>query len=780
MVLSWARERASVLWLGLLLVGLAAGGLLTALHVAGADVAWVATTVAVLLPMAARIGVQMIRRSFGVDVVALLAMAGCLGLREYLAGAVVAVMFGSGQALEGYAQRRARQELTALMGHSPSQAHRYDGSAIVDVHVSEVAVGDRLMIRSGDVLPVDGRVEGHAAVLDESALTGEARPVAHADGAAVQSGTVNSGAPFTLVATSTAANSTYSGIVRLVEQAQASRAPLVRLADRYAAAFVVATLGLAVVAWIASGQLVRGLAVLVVATPCPLIIAAPVAIIAGVSRAARAGLIVKGGAVLERLGSVRVLLFDKTGTLTSGRPAVRSISALPGQTERDVLWNAASLDQMSSHPLATSLRRAAGERGIDLTTPEAVAEEHGAGIQGTVDGHLVRLGSADFVGLSADARKWETHLRRRAVLESLSTVFVSVDGGLLGAVLLGDEIRPDSARTVRALRGVGLERIVMVTGDHPDIAEAIGAAVGLDAVMAQRAPDEKAMVVEAERAAHGVVAVVGDGINDAPALAAADVGIAIGARGVSAASESADAVLVVDRLDNLADAVAVAQRSRTIALESITVGMGLSFVAMFAAALGLLIPVVGAVVQEGIDVIVILNALRALGGSHRKQPSPELSALSAQMRNVHQQLQPGIDGLRELADNVAELSPQAAVSRLQAAAEFLTHDVLPHEHLEEERFYPLVARHIGGSDPTATMLRAHVEIVHLSRVLARAVESLTEADLDATDILEVRRLLYALHSVLSLHNAQEDEAYISLVDSETHSTGKLTTTAPRG
>ena len=757
--------RLPMIELGLSVVLLALGFAFLLLH-ASADIPWIAATVLGLIPLVYRVVMQSLNGKFGVDVVALAAMAGCLALGEYLAGAVIAVMLASGQALETYAQTRAQKELTLLVGRRPRTAHRFRGEEVVTVDVNEVQIGDYLMVKNGDVVPVDGKVEGTAAILDESALTGEARPVSHEHGDRVRSGTINVGPPFRLIAATTAENSTYSGIIQMVEEARTAKAPLVRIADRYAAIFLGLTFVVAAAAWIFSGNPVRALAVLVVATPCPLIIAAPVAIVAGVSRAAKAGVIVKGGAVLEGLSRLTVLLFDKTGTLTAGHAALQAISALPGYSESEVLRFAASLDQLSSHPLAAALRRGAQERGMTLTTPTDVVEQPGSGISGKVENVEVRVGRAGYAGLSPDLAPWETKLRRRAVLESLSIIFVAINGKIAGAVLAGDELRPDAARTVRNLRRSGLKRIIMVTGDHPEIAEATSTALGLDDFLAEHAPDEKAMVVKAERASHGPTAFVGDGINDAPALATADVGIAIGSRGISAASESADAVLVVDRLDNLADAISISRRSMKIALQSIVIGMSLSLLGMVAAGFGFLIPVAGAIFQEGIDVAVILNALRALGGEHRRRPTPELSALSSQLRGEHRRLRTGIDGLREVADRLDRLPVDELRRSLHHAVEFLLHDVLPHEANEERQFYPMIAEHIGGADPTSTMLRTHVEIIHLTRALEQAVRALTDSEISESDLVEFRRLLYALYSVLSLHNAQEDESYISLVDTE--------------
>jgi soluble P-type ATPase len=499
-----------------------------------------------------------------------------------------------------------------------------------------------------------------------------------------------------------------------------------------------------------------------VATPCPLIIAAPVAIAAGVSRIARAGVILKGGAVLESLSRVRVLLFDKTGTLTSGNPVVKEVVAASGMRTGELLMLAASIDQVSSHPLATALRNAAKARRLSLTSPTNVEEAHGDGIRGRIGRHQVALGKAEFVGITGGEQAWVRQIRRRALLESMTTVFLSVDGKMGGVFLLADGLRADASRTIRVLRRAGIDRVVMVTGDHPDVAHSIAAAVGLDAVMAEHSPQEKAIAVGAEAAAYGPVAYVGDGINDAPALATADVGIAVGSRGISAASETADAVLMGDRLDPLAVAIRGARRSRAIAIQSIAVGMGLSTLAMLAAVAGLLAPVAGAILQEGIDLVVILNALRALSGAGTPRVSAEMTSLSARLQEEHRQLQDGIDHLRVVADQADAMDAATLHAALGEIVEFVQGALLPHELVEERRFYPLVAQHIGGDDPTAAMMRGHVEIARLSRLIVEAAQPFEQGQMADSELADIRRLLYSLHAVLTLHNAQEEEAYLSL------------------
>lgn len=571
-----------------------------------ADLIWAAGTVAALLPATWWLVAALRRGQLGVDVIAVLALAGALAVREYLAGAVVALMLATGQTLERYAQRRARRDLHALLERAPRTARRRTPTGGIErVDLDEVRVGDRLLVGPGESVPVDGYVE-EPVTLDESVVTGEARPVRHPAGARIASGVVNAGTAFGLRAAATAAESTYAGIVRLAREATAHKAPMVRLADRYAVAFVPFTLVLAGAGWLLTGDPVRAVAVLVVATPCPLLLATPIAIVAGLSRAARLGVLVRDGGSLELLGRARTLLVDKTGTLTTGRPEVTDTLVAPGHDRDEVLRLAASVEQLSPHVLATTIVAAATGRGLALTTPTEVDEEPGQGVTGQVDGRRVRVGQ-----LAGRAPGWAAPVCDRVEREGGSIAWVSVAGSPAGALLMVDPVRPDARRTLARLREAGFTRVVMVTGDRPQVARRVADQVGVDDLVAGCAPEEKVARVRDE-SGRAVTVMVGDGVNDAPALAAAQVGVAMGATGATASAEVADAVLAVDRLDRLADAVEIARRSRRIAVQSATAGMGLAAVGMVAAVLGWLPPVAGAFVQEGIDVLVILNALRAL------------------------------------------------------------------------------------------------------------------------------------------------------------------------
>jgi heavy metal translocating P-type ATPase len=580
------------------------------------DAVW--TTVLVLLTAVLAFEVAktvLVRHHMGVDTIALVAMAGSLALGELLAGVVIGLMFSGGLALEELASARARRELTALVERAPKRARiRVDGE-LRDVPVDEVEVGDVAVVRTGDLIPVDGTLVSEQAVIDTSTLTGEPLPVTVGEGMSVLSGTSNAGTPFEVRASRPAAESAYAALVRLVSQAETERAPLVRIADRYAGFFLPATLLIAGLAWALSGDAVRGLAVVVVATPCPLILAAPIALFSGLSRAAGAGVIVKGTGAIETLGQVRTVLFDKTGTLTIGTPEVREILPRDGLGRAEVLSLAASVDSMSAHVLGTALTAAAHEAGLTLAEPREVEEDPGQGIAGTVDGHRVAVGSRDFL---ADQGIPTKQLEAASMVDGLGSgearVMVGVDGAVGGVIVMADDLRPDAAGIVGRLREEGVRQVALVSGDRRSVAERIGRELGVDRVYAEQSPEDKLEVIRRlrEDAAQGPVMMVGDGVNDAPALALADVGVAMGAAGATVSSETADAVITVDRVDRVADAVHAGRGALRIARQSVVVGMGLSLVAMGVAAFGYLPPLAGALLQEGIDLAVILNALRAL------------------------------------------------------------------------------------------------------------------------------------------------------------------------
>ena len=612
-----------------------------------ADIAWAAAVVLALIPLGISVGRDLLHRETGVDLIALLAMAGSLVLGQYLAGAVVGLMLSGGQALERYASSRARRELSALLARAPRVVHRYEHGDLTSPDIADVKQGDLLLVKPGELVPVDGLIRSAAALLDESALTGESRPAERLVGDTVRSGVVNAGAPFDMHALTTADESTYAGIVRLVREAQSSKAPFVRLADRYALWFLPLTLGVAALAWAVSGNPVRALAVLVVATPCPLILAAPVAIVAGISRAASRGIIVKGGGALETLARARTLVCDKTGTLTAGSPRVASVETFEATSADELLRLAASLDQVSLHVFAGGIVAAAKARLFDLQLPTEVREHSGKGIEGTVGRRHVALGQARWLSAGRPLPDAAADLRRRMALDGAMAVFIAVDGTVAGALVMEDPVRTETPHALRTLRLAGITRIVLLSGDRHDVAQAVGGALGVDVVLSEHTPEQKVQAVLNERA-QGVTVMVGDGVNDAPALAAADVGIAMGARGATASSEAADAVIVVDRLDRVAEAVLIARRARHIAVQSVLAGMALSSFGMVLAAFGMLPPVAGAFFQEAIDVAVIVNALRALGGGELREPGAGEVEMEEHLPREHEELMPLVESDHEV------------------------------------------------------------------------------------------------------------------------------------
>jgi heavy metal translocating P-type ATPase len=618
-------DRLNIALIAIALLGLVAGvGLWLASQTDLANLFWTAGVIPVLATLVVEIIRSLWRGEVGLDIVAALSMSAALLFGETLAAAVVALMYSGGTFLESFAQGRARREMNDLLSRVPRTATRHRNGALDEVPLDDIALGDLLLIRQGDVAPVDGTVESDGAMLDQSALTGESMPAHLTTGDDVMSGSTNAGDAFDLRVTRRAADSTYAGIVRLVEAAQASKAPMARLADRWSLLFLVVTVALATAAWWFTGDPIRAVAVLVVATPCPLILAVPVALVAGLSRAAHLGVLIKGAKPLEALSRINTLILDKTGTLTDGRPQLVSIVKYGDMSEDDIVYYAAALDQASKHPIAQAIVAAAQVRGAALPVPQNVIETPGEGVAGTIEGHKVVVGGTAFVAaqVGVDEAKITSNEAGSVV------VSLGVDGKLVGHIVMADALRAGTAALLAGLHQVGISRILLATGDRRAVAEAIADGLGLDEVFADLTPDQKVLLVLEERKT-GLVMMVGDGVNDAPALAASDVGVAMGARGAAASAEAADVVLLVDDLNRLLPGIEIAQRSRKIALESVAAGIGLSILGMIAAALGYLTPVQGALLQELIDVAVILNALRAL----RIKPSAAAAAMVSPQLN---------------------------------------------------------------------------------------------------------------------------------------------------
>ncbi len=689
---------------------------------------WSVGTLPVILMLASATTHSLLAGRLGVDAIALVSMTTALLLGEPLAGAVVALMYSGGTVLEDTAVARAERDLRALIDRAPRIAHRLQDASIADIAIEDVAIGDRLVVRAGEVLPVDGIVLDAVAILDESALTGEPMPATRHRGEMLRSGTVNAGETFELSASARAGESTYAGIVRLVTAAQMAKAPFMRLADRYALLLLPVALIVAAAAWALSGDAVRGLAVLVAATPCPLILAAPVAFISGIAQAARRGILVKGSGAMEALARTHTILFDKTGTLTVGGARLIGIEPAPGVESDEVLRLVASLEQASQHVVAAAIVAAGAARGLALEVPSRESEAPGSGLEGQVGTLAVRAGSHAYVFGSNQPDAWCRRVLRRAAWRSALSVFVSVDCKAVGALVLADELRRDVPQAIAALRSAGVRRLVVVTGDRAESAETMGAALDLDAVLADRLPSDKVDAVAIERRLHPTV-MVGDGINDAPALAAADVGIAMGARGATASSEAADVVILVDRLDRVSEAVVIARRTRAIALQSIIAGMALSGIAMTAAAFGWLTPVASAIAQEAIDVAVILNALRALV-PQRSWAMGMPAATALRLQHDHEPLLIVLDRLRVIADALDDAEPERAVPLIVEAHKLVERTIVEHERDDERTVYPRLSPHLADGHGLAAMSRAHREILHLGRLLARSADALSIADTD--------------------------------------------------
>lgn len=604
---AFARENPVVL---LALAGLLLGTFIRfGLHrPAPANLVWLATLVLGGAPVVYRTVLGMLRGNFASDVVAMLAIVVAVIMGQSFAGLVIVIMQSGGEALEKYSLRRASSSLEQLLARAPSVAHRRTNSGIEEIGVEQVRVGDILLVRPGDLLPVDGELRSAEAEIDEAALTGEAVTAPKLIGAALLSGSVNVGDAFELRATHISADSKYSQIVALVQRAQGEKPPLQRLADRYAVWFTPVTLLTAGLGWLLTGHVGTVLAVLVVATPCPLILAVPVAVISGINRAASFGIIVKGGTAIEQIGRAQAMVFDKTGTLTFGSPSVEQTLPYGELAAGELLRLAGSAEQLSSHPLAQALTRAAllAEPEKVLPLPLEVTELAGGGVRAQVEGRAVAVGSPTFVG-----QIMGRPVPAEAVQHSDLASYVSVDGSFAGAVTFSDQLRPGVPELMARLRRLGVQRTVMLTGDRAEHASTVSAQAGLDSFEAGLLPEGKVEAIRRLEMRYTSVIMVGDGINDAPALATATVGVAMGAHGTGISAEAADIVLLVDDVTRVADAVEVGQRMLRIARQSIFVGLGLSFALMGFAAFGLIPPVVGALAQEGVDVLVILNALRA-------------------------------------------------------------------------------------------------------------------------------------------------------------------------
>ena len=744
---------------------LAAGGVAWAAGAAGtADALWAAATVVAIIPAVGWVIAALRHRTLGADVIAVLALVGTLAVGEYLAGALIAVMLATGRALDAAAQRRATRDLRALLERAPRTARRRVGDQSLEVAVDEVVVGDVVEIAPGEVLPVDGLVLVGPAVLDESALTGEPELAEHAAGDAVRSGTLNAGGAVEVRCTVPASQSTYAGIIALVRQAGAENAPVIRLADRFATGFLPLSLTLAALAWWASGSAERAVAVLVVATPCPLLLAAPVAIVSGLSRASRRGVVIRSGGALENLGRARTMVLDKTGTLTAGQPAVVEVLTAPDWSATDVLRLAASADQLSltcsprpwwPRPACGASRyryRARSPRSRAAVSPPPLT------------------GSACASGSATVRRRRHGRGARSAGRDSTVARWCGSRPPVsrCGAVLLKDPLRADSTRTLRRLRSAGIERLVMLDRGPPEPAREVGAVLGLSEVRAGQTPASKVTAVRGEQQ-RAVTVMVGDGLNDAPALAAATVGVAMGARGATALvggrrrGAHHRSAGPPRRCDGDRPAVPLDCRQSAVA------GMVMSLAAdgtgrLRAVGAGVRGVTPGGHRRRG-------HPQRAAGAARRRGRRPAVrtgdrQALLRRFAAEHEELRQVLPLVRDAAEVLAGGPTPRAVEALHRAQRALDQQLLPHEQAEEAELYPALARTLGSpTKRSRPMSRAHAEIGRLTRRLHSHLDALDAgSELDPERRQDLMACLFTLSGLLQLHYLQEEENYFALVD----------------
>ena len=546
--------------------------------------------------------------TYGIDILAATAIIVALILGEYWAALVVVLMLTGGESLEDYAEHRARNELDALLKRAPQKAHLLKNRKIVDVSVSTLNVGDKILIKPGELVPVDAEIIEGGASFDESSLTGESLPVFKNVGDLVLSGSVNVDGAITVRANATAADSSYQQIIKLVQSAAASQAPFVRLAERYSIPFTITAFLIAGAVWYFTKDATRFLEVLIVATPCPLLLAAPIALISGMSRASRYGIIIKTGSALERLAEAKTIAFDKTGTLTSGVLKIDAVNTFNGYSQEEVTKLAAGLEQNSNHVVARAITAYAEAKGIKASKAKHVKEIAGRGLMATLHGKSVLVGRYNL--LEEYDIRIPAKFQRSSIAQT--AVYVAVGKELAGIITFTDEIRPETKSTLNRLKELGLKNMLLVTGDNPATAKAVGKALGIKDIHSEALPADKLRVVEA--LTNRPVVFVGDGVNDAPVLTASDVGIALGAGGNTAASESADMVILKDDISRVATAYAISKRTFSIARQSILIGIGMSFILIAAFSTGRFTALQGAIAQEFVDVVVIFYALRARTG----------------------------------------------------------------------------------------------------------------------------------------------------------------------
>lgn len=537
--------------------------------------------------------------NFGIDLLAITAIVATITLGQYWAGWIVLLMLTGGDTLEEYAANKAKSELKSLLDNTPSQAHLIDNNHIRDIDIDDVKIGDELLIRPKEQVPVDGTVYDGQSEVDESSLTGESVPVNVSEGKYVMSGSINGENPFKIRAEKVAADSEYQAIVKLVKESETHPAHFVRLADRYAVPFTLIAYVIAGIAWYISKDPVRIAQVLVVASPCPLILAAPIAFVSGMSRTSRNGIIIKSGTALEKLNSAQTVAFDKTGTITMGKLVVDQFKTANDFKPETVMSYAASIEQNSSHVMAEAIVNYAKDRNLSMSNAEDLKEVTAEGIVGKIDGHIVKVGQGKFV---TDEPVEEV---------KGSGVYVSIDGKYAGVYSLLDQIRPESKSTIQKLKDFGIKNILMISGDKKEATEMVASEVGITKAYPSSLPADKVKIINGLDKEYHPTVMVGDGVNDAPALALADVGIAMGYKGANAASESADAVILQDDLSKVSLVVKIAHDTMKVAREAVLIGIFICIALMVVAAFGLIPTIIGALLQEVVDTVAILYALRA-------------------------------------------------------------------------------------------------------------------------------------------------------------------------
>ncbi len=549
--------------------------------------------------------------SMGIDFIAFIAIAASFVLKQWWAGIVIIFMYCGGRILERFALHRARRELSSLVKSVPIIAHIKNGNTLQDVHPADIKPGDTLIIKPGETIPVDGIVISGISSVDVSRITGEALPIAVTPHTRLMAGSVNQNGLLELHALADAGHSQQARMIALVREAEESKAPIVRLANSYSTVFTIITFSLAGIAWYISGDPIRAFAVLVVATPCPLILATPIAILSGLSRSAGRGIIVKQGGALETLARVRAIIFDKTGTLTFGIPKIHDAFGFEQETEAEIIRIATSLDQVSTHVLADALVQYAMQQKIDIAIPADMKEIVGEGVSGFLDGKQFLFGRLSWLksmGVHIPIEIVDVQKKDRAT--GIRTVFLACEKKLVGGVRFEDMLRTHVSHFISSLSDMGIEHIAMVTGDQRGTAEKVAQTIGIQHIVAECLPEDKVNEIKSLQKKYGVVAMVGDGLNDAPALATADVGIALAFHGMGVTVDAADIVVTDDDIVKVKEVLGIARDTIKLAKNGIYMGIGMSFVLMICATFGYIPPLYGAILQEVVDVVVIVNALR--------------------------------------------------------------------------------------------------------------------------------------------------------------------------